>query len=436
MKIARILAVCASLTIAFGVWTEVRAGTLPDISGKWYANGNPAAPCHIRQSGTSVSLTNEQGATATGSFVGPGTLSTDWGIVNGGHVTGTISNDLRTIRWSNGTYWSRPNTAPVVPPPTPARTPRPTPSPVPLRVRVMPIANNDSNPIYVSAASLTNGYRPFTAQQCVSYRNVTTKSATDVDFAFVVTNRRGGVEERFGWADKGTFAPPVNINNHCFSGWLPVPDVVRRMAYESIRVTQVTFADGTIWKPGMQFLRGYAVSGERLAQPTVQTTESAGTSGESEGGTPPGAYRLRTKFAGDASCLDIINDGRNNRLTMATCGDYTGQAWTIERIGATGYQRLRTEFTGSNKCLDIINDGRNNRLTMATCGDYTGQKWTIERIGATGYQRLRTEFTGSSKCLDIINDGRNNRLTMATCGDYSGQMWKLSHYSSTNWQSF
>ena len=73
---------------------------------------------------------------------------------------------------------------------------------------------------------------------------------------------------------------------------------------------------------------------------------------------------------------------------------------------------------------------------MAVCGDYTGQKWTIEPIGAAGYLRLRTEFTGSSKCLDVINDGRNNRLTMATCGNYTGQMWKLSHYSSTNWERF
>jgi hypothetical protein len=431
MKIARIVAICASLAIAFGVWTEVCAGTLPDISGTWYANGNPAAPCHISQSGTSVSLTNEQGTTATGSFVGPETLRTNWGLLNGGQITGTISNDLRTIKWSNGTYWSRPNTAPVVPPPAPAPTPRPTPSPVPLRVRVMPIAHNDSNPIYVYAASLTNGRRPFTAQQCVSYRNVTTKDATDVNFAFVVTNRRGGVEEQFGWSDKGTFAPAVNIDNHCFFGWLPAPDVVRRMAYESIRVTQVTFADGTAWKPGMQFLRGYASSGERLAQPTVQTHESAVTSGENEADAAPGTYRLRTKFTGYAKCLDILNDGRNNRLTMAACGDYTGQAWTIETIKSAGFSRLRTEFTGRNKCLDIVNDGRNNRLTMSICGDYTGQKWTIEPIGATGYLRLRTEFTGSSKCLDVINDGRNNRLTMETCGNYTGQMWKRSHYRST-----
>ncbi len=69
MRTARIVVICLSLATAFGSWTNVRAGTLPDISGTWYANGNPAARCTISQSGDSVSLTNEQGATATGSFV-------------------------------------------------------------------------------------------------------------------------------------------------------------------------------------------------------------------------------------------------------------------------------------------------------------------------------------------------------------------------------
>jgi hypothetical protein len=39
--------------------------------------------------------------------------------------------------------------------------------------------------------------------------------------------------------------------------------------------------------------------------------------------------------------------------------------------------RLRTQFTGQMKCLDIINDGQNNKPTMAACGNFTGQMWTI-----------------------------------------------------------
>lgn len=40
MKTARIAVICLSLATAFGIWTNVRAGTLPDISGTRYANGS------------------------------------------------------------------------------------------------------------------------------------------------------------------------------------------------------------------------------------------------------------------------------------------------------------------------------------------------------------------------------------------------------------
>ena len=285
LNAARALAICASLVVVFALRTEVRAGTLPDISGRWYANGNPGASCRISQSGTSVSLTNERGVTATGSFVNPSTLSTDWGFMNGGRITGTISSDLRRITWSNGTYWARASTAPLTPAATPTPTPKPTPSPEPLRVSAH-VTNNDSNPIYVYRASLSNGYQAFTYSQCVSFRNVSTQVVAAVEFAVVVTNRNGGSEANYGWVDKGTFTPPINIDNHCVGGRLWAPHVVRRVTAENVRVTQVTFADGSSWKPGMSFLRGYTTAGVRLEQPTVQSSEN-GSSAETAANVQP-----------------------------------------------------------------------------------------------------------------------------------------------------
>jgi allophanate hydrolase subunit 2 len=89
------------------------------------------------------------------------------------------------------------------------------------------------------------------------------------------------------------------------------------------------------------------------------------------------------------------------------------------------FYRLQTQFTGKNKCLDIVNDGNNNQLTMADCGNYSGQFWSIKPTGDRGSYRLQTQFTGKNKCLDIVNDGDNNQLTMADCGNYSGQFWKI-----------
>jgi hypothetical protein len=104
---------------------------------------------------------------------------------------------------------------------------------------------------------------------------------------------------------------------------------------------------------------------------------------------PP--HRLRTQFTRAGKCLDIVNDGNNNTLTMAACGNFSGQMWTIKPTGTPGYSLLRTKFTGAGKCLDIVNDGNNNMLTMAACGNFSGQMWTIKPTGTPGYSWLRTK---------------------------------------------
>ena len=87
--------------------------------------------------------------------------------------------------------------------------------------------------------------------------------------------------------------------------------------------------------------------------------------------------------------------------------------------------RFRSMFTKSNKCLDVVNDGTNNQLIMANCGNYSGQNWSIESVKNASQVKLRNMFTGNNKCLDIVNDGANNQLIMADCGNYSGQLWKV-----------
>jgi hypothetical protein len=88
--------------------------------------------------------------------------------------------------------------------------------------------------------------------------------------------------------------------------------------------------------------------------------------------------------------------------------------------------RLKTIFTKSGKCLDVVNDGTNNQLQMADCGNFSGQLWKIQPTAKKGFVRLKTMFTGADKCLDIVNDGTNNRLVMAKCGNFSGQFWAIT----------
>jgi len=79
-------------------------GRRPNLDGTWYRDGNRAQRCSIRQKKGQLTLKNEIGQTATGSFDSSRRITTYW---SGQPIGGTISSDGNTIRWDNGTSWSR-----------------------------------------------------------------------------------------------------------------------------------------------------------------------------------------------------------------------------------------------------------------------------------------------------------------------------------------
>jgi Ricin-type beta-trefoil lectin domain len=141
--------------------------------------------------------------------------------------------------------------------------------------------------------------------------------------------------------------------------------------------------------------------------------------------------RLRNTLTGADSCLDIVEDGKNNRLTMTKCANVAGQRWsmTASEKNPQAYQ-LQTPFTGVDKCLNIIDDGENNKVTMAKCTSLPGQLWSVVPSktlpGNSGYYFVTNALTGASNCLSVLNDGRNNKLTMAKCDNISGQIWRIT----------
>jgi hypothetical protein len=77
----------------------------PNLNGTWYPQGNRSGQsCTIHQRGNNLSLTNEQGASASGQLTGRQRLTTNW---NGTTITGTVSANGNRINWNNGTYWTR-----------------------------------------------------------------------------------------------------------------------------------------------------------------------------------------------------------------------------------------------------------------------------------------------------------------------------------------
>ena len=87
-----------------------------------------------------------------------------------------------------------------------------------------------------------------------------------------------------------------------------------------------------------------------------------------------GAVRLTTRRGGVDRCLDVA-DG-SNRLVFAPCSDRAGQRWHAVDAGGGNY-RLSNDLGGSERCLDVVNDGTNNQVQIAPCGNYSGQFWQL-----------------------------------------------------------
>jgi predicted nucleic acid-binding Zn-ribbon protein len=83
-----------------------------------------------------------------------------------------------------------------------------------------------------------------------------------------------------------------------------------------------------------------------------------------------GYYQLINELATEERSLAAIHDGL---LNMDATGNYSGQYWKVDP--EFGYCRLYTMWLGEFMSLDIVNDGKNNRLKMADSGNYSGQHW-------------------------------------------------------------
>lgn len=74
------------------------------LTGTWFANGDRSRTCSIRQRFGGLTLQNENGDSANGTFQGRHSIVTNWG---GTTIHGQISRDGNRINWDNGTYWVR-----------------------------------------------------------------------------------------------------------------------------------------------------------------------------------------------------------------------------------------------------------------------------------------------------------------------------------------
>lgn len=138
-----------------------------------------------------------------------------------------------------------------------------TPAPPPLNV-AQNWADLGHSPIERLASS-TSYYlgRP---EQCVSFRNISDKVATDVNFSFTYPDASNVPLVTQAHDFTGTFTPPVEIDDKCAYVNLGSSDSIRRVNHVDIHVLSVVFQDGSQWASGQGFTRAYGNDGTPLGQ--------------------------------------------------------------------------------------------------------------------------------------------------------------------------
>jgi hypothetical protein len=137
-------------------------------------------------------------------------------------------------------------------------------------------------------------------------------------------------------------------------------------------------------------------------------------------------YTVQSLLGGADQCVDIINDGSNDKLTLDKCGRYSGQHWNLESTAYVGYSVLRTDFTGADRCLGIVTDGKDALPRMTKCANSPDQFWSIEPAIDPRYARLRAMLRGPEKCLAMVDEDGGNRLAMAECSKSTTQLWQMA----------
>jgi hypothetical protein len=265
---ACLIAFAAATVLLLAIPRATSAGTLPNISGTWYAQGDHSKRCRIEQSGSSVTLWNESGQKGTGTFKDPSTLSTQWNAWSSGFgptitITGRISNDLQTIHWSNGTFWVAGASA----------MPTPTPTPNPYRTLKFGTETLMAQPaghIKVLGGWVAVRRDGHGARACVSFKNEGSVAATAVLFEFPIMDHDGAQVAKLTLDRSGTFSPGIDIMGwQSLEGWqsgshrgydenctslnvavAAFPLLSARFA--TYRILRVEYADGTSWTPSTQ----------------------------------------------------------------------------------------------------------------------------------------------------------------------------------------
>jgi hypothetical protein len=198
-------------------------------------------------------------------------------VVDSWQQTGTLNSDGSKIHWSDGSVWVRTNNG--------ARYCGAAATPTPKPYRYLDFTSIDAPaPVYYVGgwtAVMNNGSAVYA---CVSFKNMSSVTATQIHFSFLVMNSRKQVVDTARLDRKGEFSPNIEIigwgsladwsagqghrgyYDNCRS-WRPNDEEEQtrysHLEYYAIRVDSIDYADGTTFRqpPAYRFLQAHHETG-------------------------------------------------------------------------------------------------------------------------------------------------------------------------------
>jgi hypothetical protein len=130
-----------------------------------------------------------------------------------------------------------------------------------------------------------------TMRLCVSFRNVSNKTATAARITFELDDLFGHPLREAILDRSGSFAPGIAIegkmdalggNSDSFNNCVNVANTSMKPASKKVDVTDVAFADGTKWKKGDAFVAAFDARGDKIPDKMVGSGSTSGTAPASD----------------------------------------------------------------------------------------------------------------------------------------------------------
>jgi hypothetical protein len=209
---------------------------------------------------------------------------------------------------------------------------------------------SNRSPILLTGSSTFNN-GDGTVRLCVSFRNVSNKTATAARITFELDDLFGHPLREAILDRSGSFAPGIAIegkmdalggNPDSFNNCVNVAGTSMKPAAKKVDVTEVAFADGTKWKKGDGFVQAFDNRGNRIPDKPI---------GNAVAGTTPAADSTHVEIGGATGVAGSVGPAGTLFGTIA----WVAGSRTAYGVSADAQTQDDADFAAMTACTQANN---------------------------------------------------------------------------------